>query len=182
MYKRNDYTNNNKWNESNLNTINLNTNYLNDIGEEWASKIVMHDWQVGGNTEDMLINVAVNEVYMNEILNPAVNTIYSAKVGLMYVSDLAYAIEPSFWNTVISDTSFLTSENWLNIGFLDFTITRVANYPNLIIATSYNIDNTITTYPVDAYSGVRPVFYLDSNVVLASGDGTISSPYRLQLN
>ena len=182
LYKRNDYTNNNKWNESNLNTINLNTNYLNDIGEEWASKIVMHDWQVGGNTEDMLINVAVNEVYMNEILNPAVNTIYSAKVGLMYVSDLAYAIEPSFWNTVISDTSFLTSENWLNIGFLDFTITRVANYPNLIIATSYNIDNTITTYPVDAYSGVRPVFYLDSNVVLASGDGTISSPYRLQLN
>ena len=29
---------------------------------------------------------------------------------------------------------------------------------------------------------VRPVFYLKSNVTLASGDGSISSPYRLQLS
>ena len=29
---------------------------------------------------------------------------------------------------------------------------------------------------------IRPTFYLKSNVAITSGDGSISSPYRLQLS
>ena len=93
--------NQNTWSESLLNKINLNTNYLNNIGNDQNNKIANYTWQIGGNTYDNILKNTVKNTYQNEIINPLTNTTYSAKIGLMYVSDYGYAASPESWNTTL---------------------------------------------------------------------------------
>ena len=87
QYSWNNVTNKNTWSESNLNKINLNTNFINNIGSTWANKIATTTWKVGGNTFDNIGSSVPSIAYQNEIVAPAENTTYDAKIGLMYVSD-----------------------------------------------------------------------------------------------
>lgn len=54
------------------------------------NKIAESIWKVGGNTYD-------NVMYTAMIVSPAENTTYPAQIGLMYVSDYAYAANPTYW-------------------------------------------------------------------------------------
>ncbi len=184
-YYWNNSTNTNTWSESNLNTVNLNTNYLNNIGSTWSSKIANHTWQVGGNSySNITQNATPKTAYTNEIVSPAANTTYQAKIGLMYVSDYGYAASPANWNTTLYNYDNATNRdnNWMFMGLVEWTISRYSDNTN----SAFFVDNTGNVIYNRVYydgntSAVRPSFYLESSVVLESGNGSEQNPYRVKI-
>ena len=180
-------SNQNTWSLSNLNKTNLNTNFIANIGADWANKIDMTTWKVGGNTWANIGTQPAKTAYQNEIVNPVTinsqdnKTEYSAKIGLMYVSDYMYAAPQDKWTLVgynsdaSKDYRAATSVNWMYMGLVEWTISRNAGgsyHAFRVINTGYvSYSNVGST----AY-GVRPVFNLSSSVNYVSGSGTAADP------
>ena len=124
----------NTWSTSLLNKTNLNTNFINNIGTTWANKIATVTWKVGGNTYANIRNVVPATTYQNEIVNPVTTnttdnaTTYSAKIGLMYVSDYGFAASPEAWTLTMSsyNNTTATNNNWMYMGLYEWTISRTA--------------------------------------------------------
>ena len=181
----------NTWSLSNLNKTNLNINFITNIGADWANKIDMTTWKVGGNTWANIGTQPAKTAYQNEIVNPVTTnsqdnkTEYSAKIGLMYVSDYMYAVPQDKWTLVgynSSDASkdyrAATSVNWMYMGLYEWTLSRYADdsdYAFFVRGTG-NVHNNHVGHI--AY-GVRPVFYLSSSVNYVSGSGTAADPIRI---
>ena len=179
-----------KWEKSDLNTVNLNTNYINSLGSEWSDLIAEHTWQVGGINSSTGLVTNAQTTYNYEVgANPA-NTTYSAKIGLMYVSDFGYSAIPEAWSlsvlTVDGINDYMNSinsdNNWLltttNFGDGSWTISSYSGSSNGV----YSVVNPgIVQYSPVEYSEnvVCPSFYLESSVVLTGGTGTASDPYRI---
>ncbi len=189
-YYWNNSTRKNTWSESNLNKVNLNTNFINNIGNEWANKIAETTWKVGGNTWANIAGTTPSVAYQNEITNAVTtNTTdgakeYTAKIGLMYVSDYYYAASPSAWTLVgynssdaTKDYRFSKGENWLYGGGWDWTISRIAVDSGR--AFYVNISGGVSDGNVYYDNGVRPSFNLESAITYVSGDGTQNSPIRI---
>ena len=181
QYSWNNVTNKNTWSESNLNKINLNTNFINNIGSTWANKIATTTWKVGGNTFDNIGSSVPSIAYQNEIVAPAENTTYDAKIGLMYVSDYGFAASPSAWTTTLYNydgndakgTSIKTI-NWMYMGYYDWMISRDSDYSDYAF---YVYGNGDVNYRYDGNSiGVRPSFNLLSSITYVSGSGSAVDP------
>ena len=184
-------TSQNTWSLSNLNTTNLNTNFIANIGADWANKIDMTTWKVGGNTWANIVEQPAKTAYQNEIVNPVTTnsqdnkTEYSAKIGLMYVSDYMYAAPQDKWtlvgyngNDASKDYRAATSVNWMYMGLYEWTISRTADYSNFV----FNVTSTGLVYfsnVGDFEYGVRSVFNLSSSVNYVSGSGTAADPYKV---
>ena len=180
-YYWNNVTKENTWSESNLNKINLNTNFINSIGNTWANKIATTTWKVGGNTFDNIVRSVPSVAYQNEIVAPAENTTYDAKIGLMYASDYGFAASPSAWTTTLYNydgndakgTSIKTI-NWMYMGYYDWTISR--NSVNSNNAFLVNRDGNVNNLNVSNSNGVRPSFNLSSSITYVSGSGSAVDP------
>ena len=184
-------TGDNTWSLSNLNKTNLNQNFITNIGAEWANKIDMTTWKVGGNTWANIAYQSAKTAYQNEIVNPVTTnsqdnkTEYSAKIGLMYVSDYMYAAPQDKWTLVgmygsgtTADYREAASVNWMYMGLNEWTISRHAGDPSRTFA----VDCTGFvggSYVGNAALGVRPVFNLSSSVNYVSGSGTAADPIRI---
>ena len=152
----------NTWSTSLLNKTNLNKNFITNIGEQPAKT-----------------------AYQNEIVSPVTTnttdnaTTYSAKVGLMYVSDYMYAAPQDKWTLVgngsaTTDYRAATSVNWMYMGLLEWTISRYADKAYLVF-----IVNGVGSVNFDFANGalaLRPVFSLTSSVNYVSGSGTAADP------
>ena len=182
----NNVTGSNTWSTSLLNKTNLNQNFITNIGTEWANKIDMTTWKVGGNTFDNIAYVIPSVAYQNEIVNPVTTnstdnkTEYSAKIGLMYVSDYGFAAAPSAWTTNLYYyyTKDIPNVNWLHMGLNEWTISRLAEYSDV----AFYVNNTgrVGNLYVGFYAyPVRPVFYLTSSVNYVSGSGKAIDPIRI---
>ena len=169
---------NNTWSSSKLNTINLNTNFINNIGNKWSNMIISAVWKVGGNTSTNILNNSVRTVFTNEIKNPVNNT-YTAKIGLMYVSDFGYASAASRWTSMMEESSsgHANIDNYLFLRFNDWTITPNSGNSNNVY--SIESEGIVTTASVNVAYGIRPAFYLKDSVMYVSGTGTISDPIRV---
>ena len=173
----------NTWSTSLLNQINLNTNFIKNIGSSWSNKIAVTTWKVGGNTYANISPIAMNTAYQNEIINPAEDITYDAKVGLMYVSDYGYAAGSNAWTLMGFNTDFTKSyafvkeENWLYGGGWDWTITRCSDRPSRVFRISSF--SRISDYDLGDFYGVRPTFNLEASVTYKSGTGTQSDPIVL---
>ena len=189
-YYWNNSTKKNTWSESLLNKTNLNTNFINNIGTEWANKIATTTWKVGGNTYANIRDVIPATAYQNEIVNPVTTnttdnaTEYSAKIGLMYVSDYGFGADPSAWTTTLYNYdgsvngSTIRSLNWMHMGYYDWTISRYAGGSGYAFGV-YG-DGYVGGYGVgDYHYAVRPSFNLESSITYASGSGTQSDPIRI---
>ena len=181
----------NVWSYSVLNTVNLNTNYLNYLGENWSNMIAEHSWTVGGYSYSDLDTTPSGEtaknVYVSEIENPNtdVETEYTAKIGLMYVSDYGYATSPDYWTELLFNYGYdlprLTS--WLYMGANEWTITRYVDESREYIHVKYPVvGGALTVNAVQSQVAVRPVFYLKSDVIVTAGTGTQTDPYRITLD
>jgi len=181
-------SNQNTWSLSNLNKTNLNTNFIANIGADWANKIDMTTWKVGGNTGVNIYSQPAKTAYQNEIVNPVTTnsqdnkTEFSAKIGLMYASDYGFAAAPSAWTTKLGSYNgeAIKNVNWMYMGLYEWTISRYADDSDFAFIVNY------TGYVYDDFVGstafgVRPVFNLSSSVKFSSGDGTSSNPIRLEL-
>ena len=181
----------NVWSYSQLNTVNLNTNYINyldGINSKWSNMIETHTWIVGGADYNNAYTSGAKTAYTYEIENPSTNAgsaTYSAKIGLMYVSDYYYSASPTYWNYPITssdanDYSLATDNNYLHMGINDWTITRRSDTTEFAYRTYYTGDGNHTR-GVLGNDGVRPTFYLSSNVAYVEGDGSRQSPYRISM-
>ena len=199
VYFWNTATRKNTWSESNLNKINLNTNFINNIGSTWANKIATTTWKVGGNTWDKIGITNAKTAYQNEIVNPAPGststtgeTEYSAKIGLMYVSDYYYAASENYWslpgynpngNEIYLDSIFTyfnddyskaKASNWLFKGAWEWTISRFADDSDRAFDVFYA--GFVGNGGVDGGNAVRPSFNLESSITYKSGSGSMSDP------
>ena len=176
---------NNTWSTSLLNKTNLNTNFINNIGSEWAKKIAVTTWKVGGNTYANIYSVTPTVAYQNEIVNPVTTNStdnakeYDAKIGLMYVSDYGFAASPSAWTLTMSkyNNTTATSNNWMYMGAFEWTLTRIVDSSINVfyLAVTGLVDNDL----VNLGDGIRPVFNLEDSVAYKSGSGTSSDPIRI---
>jgi len=172
----------NTWSTSLLNKTNLNTNFINNIGTTWANKIATVTWKVGGNTWANIGTKTSSVAYTNEITNPVTTnttdnaTTYSAKIGLMYVSDYGFAASPDAWTLTMSsyNNTTATNNNWMYMGLYEWTISRRADVS--IFAFRVNSDGYVNNGNVDIYRGVRASFNLESSVSYVSGSGSMSDP------
>ena len=185
-YYWNNSTKKNTWSESLLNKTNLNTNFINNIGTEWANKIATTTWKVGGNTYANIRDVIPATAYQNEIVNPVTKnttdnaTEYSAKIGLMYVSDYGFGADPSAWTTTLYNYdgsvngSTIRSLNWMHMGYYEWTLSRSADRSGSAFFVYYvggvDDDNVLSNY------AVRPSFNLESSITYLSGSGSASDP------
>ena len=175
----------NTWSACSLNKTNLNTNYINNIGSEWVGMIATTTWKVGGNTWDNIYSVTPSVVYQNEITSPDSTgskdnaTEYSAKIGLMYISDYGFAASPSAWTLAMSaySNSTATSSNWLYKNTAEWPISRTSD----VTRGSFLIleDGSVGGYGTNSAFAIRPVFNLEDSVVYKSGSGTSSDPIRI---
>ena len=193
-----DTSNYNTWSISSLNTY-LNGTYLTSIGT-LSDKIDVATWKVGGNTWDNISVSTAKEVYDYEIKNPSTTastgeTEYSAKIGLMYVSDYMFAVLQDNWtlvaynsNDATKDYRAVKAENWLYLGSDEYTITRSSKYSFEVFAIYSS--GEVYSYSVSCDSGeplpcgvyakyARPSFYLISSVEYSGGTGTSSDPIRI---
>ena len=172
----------NTWSTSLLNKTNLNTNFINNIGTTWANKIATVTWKVGGNTWANIGTKTSSVAYTNEITNPVTTnttdnaTTYSAKIGLMYVSDYGFAASPDAWTLTMSsyNNTTATNNNWMYMGLYEWTISRYADYSY----GAFIVDRDGNVYDdyVDSNFGVRASFNLESSVSYVSGSGSMSDP------
>ena len=180
-YYWNNVTKKNTWSESNLNKINLNTNFINNIGSTWANKIATTTWKVGGNTFDNIGSSVPSIAYQNEIVAPAENTTYDAKIGLMYASDYGFAASPSAWTTTLynydgndANGTSITTINWMYMGYYDWMISRTSVISDLafvVLCDGYVYGDTVSLS-----RGVRPSFNLLSSITYVSGSGSAVDP------
>ncbi len=172
----------NTWSTSLLNKTNLNTNFINNIGTTWANKIATVTWKVGGNTRANIGTKTSSVAYTNEITNPVTTnttdnaTTYSAKIGLMYVSDYGFAASPDAWTLTMSsyNNTTATNNNWMYMGLYEWTISRSADGSDF--AFFVDSDGYVDYDYVDTDYGVRASFNLESSVSYVSGSGSMSDP------
>ena len=162
----------NTWSTSDIKNT-LNTTFLYTLSSTWQNKIATYIWFVSGyNT----IDVTPATWYNAE----SSGTTWSGKIGLMYVSDYGFAASPNYWTTNMRYYNSAISNNWMNIGISEWTISPESSNSNN--AFTVNSSGTISNGASGVYSGyrVRPVFYLNSDVEYVSGTGTQSDPIRIQ--
>ena len=174
----------NTWSESYINTEYLNTRLINNLGTIWSNKIATTTWKVGGNTAANIRSKTPSEAYTNEITSPTKNTTYSAKIGLMYVSDYGYSVQKNYWGEILFNYNGISIDgplrllNWMYMGATEWTISPDTTATYDVFAIYY--DGRITSQTVDDLSfNFRPVFFLNSSVSYVSGTGTQSDPIRI---
>ena len=178
-YKADTSNYNNTWSTSLLNKINLNTNFISNIGPTLANKIATTTWKVGGNTRDNIADAVPEVVYLNEVVNPSTTALtgeteYSAKIGLMYVSDYAFAASPSVWTLIMSNNNENTiNNNWIYMGE-EWTISRYADTSGSAYYVQKN--GVIDFNAIITQHAVRPSFILESSITYVSGMGSMSDP------
>ena len=105
----------------------------------------------------------------------------TSKIGLMYASDYLYAssyFADSNTTTVSSVSVDYGNKNWLYKGY-EWTITPDTNSSSDVSYVT-NIGNlNVGGYSFNA-KGIRPTFYLKSNVNV-TGTGTFDDPYKLSM-
>ena len=104
----------------------------------------------------------------------------TGKIGLMYASDYLYA-SSYFADTATTTVSsqYYGNKNWLYKGY-EWTITPRADSAS----NAFNVDysgNVHYIYLANNGYGVRPTFYLKSNVIVTGGSGTFDAPYTLSM-
>lgn len=181
----------NVWNYSFLNTKHLNGYFLNKFDSIWGNKIEDHTWIVGGNIPKYLRDKA-KTAYTYEILKPGNDitpNIYKGKVALMYISDYYYAASPEYWTLQGTKYSDAVNSNWLYLGgSSEWLLPRYANDESRAFAIYEDGDtyhpqvNSASDIDFRNSAFVRPVFYLNPDVTLSSGDGTYAIPYYINLD
>ena len=166
------------WNSSLLNTVNLNTNFLNTFGDTWKAKIANTSWRNAYADYHMTY---MDETGYNEIT--ATSTFNASKIGIMYMSDYGYAADPDNGSTwYLSPEGYhgigTKFKNWLWTEKQEWTITKYSSSSNSALTISLDGGVSWSTAS-SSYYVVRPTFYLNSDVKLISGTGTLSDPYRI---
>lgn len=145
------------------NGINENDSYGNMI------ESVYYNTGVAGS-----YNLSSSNFYAKEIIK---QTSENTMAGLMYASDFGYAISGYTGNLGYSSADSQMVNNWLFGQSYEWTMTAFSSSNPFNVYTYGGLDISNASYGF----AVRPVLYLQSNVNKVSGDGSIASPYTLEM-
>ena len=139
----------------------------------------------GGSSAGIYSNASLtNERGTNVVSNPSDGitrtTSWRGKIGLMYPSDYGYATDLTQCNQTLGnyDNATCTSNNWLYNRASQWLLTPGSSSAFYAWVACY-YPAMVTTSSVYFAYGVRPVLNLDSELVIESGSGTESDPYRI---
>ena len=106
-------------------------------------------------------------------------TTWTGKIGLMYPSDYAYAVDLSLCTKTGSNynNSTCKSNDWLYLGSVELIIMPASSYAYFAFRV-YSTGNVGYNSVFDPRAA-RPVLYLKSDVTIVGGEGTSSNPYTL---
>lgn len=106
-------------------------------------------------------------------------TIWSGMIGLMYISDYAYASDINICKDYVSN--YYKNVNCYGSNWLLYTggnqLTMFLDNLSLNSVFNINLNGEIKSFYSSSSAVVRPVLYLRSNVYVLSGDGTENNPY-----
>ncbi len=175
----------NKWENSGLSYY-LNTEvdngnhmgYLGSLSNEARSMIMETKYYLGQIYLDEKTNV--KDTYQLERTGKST---WIGRIGLMYPSDALYSLDKSYWNTSIKEINMkIKNTSWIYESMKD-----TKNLQSWLLGTdgdellnldvSFDVSSTSTV----SVSGVRPSLYLNSNVLIIRGSGTLDNPYILSL-
>ena len=201
-----DKDNTNNWTTAELNTNILNNLYLNSTSgtcniystsvtkpcsftknglKNVLDYIETATWNLGAgtasNADTMYKTERGTTVYTSG--TPIVTT---AKVGLMYASDYGYSVKNSSCNHSSTslgmggyDKTACGGSAWMLKNGYEWTLSPYSSdaYRVFYVFSSANVDDS------NSYNGfgVRPVLYLNSNVYITGGDGSINNPFQVGL-
>ena len=188
------------WSDSTLNNNIINGSFLTGLGE-WANLISTHTWKVGGGPLTNLLYGPLSiapTAYSYEVGANSSSTTYTAKIGLMYISDYYYAAPQTYWTypgytmgTTYPDANGNYGEdydyratvgsNWLYIGTDQWTITPSTN-STAACAYKAGATGAVDYKSIRTIADTRPVFYLNSDIQYSGGSGTIDNPIRISEN
>ena len=197
-----DKENTNNWTTGELNTNILNNLYLNsnsgtcdfystsvtkpcdftDIGlKNVLDYIETATWNLGGGTVSN-----AKTMYKNErgttVKTSGIPIVTTAKVGLMYASDFGYSVKNSSCNHSSKSlggysTTACGGSAWILKKGYEWTVSpNSSNADGVFYVTSCVSNN----FALNGY-GVRPVLYLNSNVYITGGDGSLNNPFQVGL-
>ena len=169
---------------------------ITGLSDNVKNKIAEVTWNLGGwnNSEvypnqiyeyERGTNVVVPDItcsgtYCNDTITRT--TSWTGKVALAYPSDYGYAADLTQCNqTLVNyDNATCTSNNWLYNGATQWLLTPQSSLADnsWIVGSSGNVNRNLND-GVYHELGVQPVLYLNSVLVIESGSGTESDPYRI---
>lgn len=179
----------NDWNKASIQAI-LNGRYYNATGaydemgltEESHNLISEVNWNIGGN--DNTYSDTASRFYTAERGNTGAygsTSTWQGNVGLMYPSDFGFAVGGSNRTSCLSTAlnsygDGCHSNDWL-AGSSAWTMTST-------VAMDYQVhyvgsDVITKTAPYGSY-GIRPVVYLDKDIIITGGSGTQNDPYTIK--
>ena len=108
-------------------------------------------------------------------------TTWTGKIGLMYPSDYAYAVDLSLCTKDgynYDNSTACKSNDWLYLSYYEWTIMPASSraYYAFHVRSSGRVRNNDDVFRTYA---ARPVLYLKSDVTIVGGEGTSSNPYQL---
>ena len=203
-----DYTTDVPWTSSLIYSNINGSSFLNNTtyvpNDTWKNKIADTNWKHGTMTLEDLGTSYESETFMSDVsawtgdnmyeLENNLNSTVPAKIGLMQVHDFYYQRESGtcVFDDMENGTSSECIDGWLTLlnndetpsneyGY-EWTTTYHGYFPARGFYLAWNAGSvTGIADPfvgLDFAYGVRPVFYLTSDVTL-TGDGTLDNPYTI---
>ena len=169
----------NNFKNSKANEILQNT-YYHGLIEHYKDLTANVNWKTGGLSSSNLI---AKSAFDEEITNSS--DTYSAKVGLIYISDYAFATSPNNWTYSLNlyNKQQIYNSNWmlpsLMISGSSYAYSISIDKNNIGKVFSVYTDGNITTNDINNFGLLTPTFYLNSDVIYAGGSGTYSDPIKI---
>ena len=155
--------------DASLNTY-LNKDYYNSLTSVAQSQIVLHEWGIGA--------ITVDNNDLQEQIKEENSYKWTGKIALISVSEYIKAnSDTERCGTYNLHNSNSCSDNWMSNGQKAYFLLSPPkkNDPSFVIfkdAKGISKSNNITTY-------VLPAAYLNPNIKITGGNGTLSNPYTI---
>ena len=178
-----------------------NTTYDYLQNTEWSNRIENWTWsavntKTYSNSGPNYYSITTQQIYLHEMNRTGKSstvgewTTPSAKIGLMYASDYQMSLGSSALaltgNTSANQATLKTgwmhqSNNDTTKSSYEWTLSRHGDLYGAFYAWAVSSDGYGVNYRVDYSNGVRPVFYLTSDVkITADGTGSLENPFIIE--
>lgn len=154
-------------NKKNSNIYDILEGYYNSLSDNAKKKLINYEYK---NDYSDLLDMDLIDVYNYDSKNN-----YILNVGILSLSDYLYASNCNYKKVIDYDSECYIN-NWLYKYNKEMLITRLDKDDDRIYAFSNNL--YLENY--DKFLNMRPVIYLNSDIILIKGDGTINNPFIIR--
>ena len=163
-------------------TVGANCDYTESgINDTYRPMIENVTWYLGGYSSTSATAESFYGYERGDTVYSGRPTSTTGYIGLMYPSDYGYSVLASSCarttNLSSYDKATCAGQSWMYGQGYEWTITPYSSrsYPDYVFHV-YSIGSLLSTSANNGFSA-RPVLYLDSNVYIYDGTGTVSDPY-----